>query len=287
MISAVRRLGIALTGVLVASAGAALLVLPPATAAPTAGACSDSTGVTVVVDFASTGGGVQVRCAPAPVKNGFDALTRAGFSITNVSTQPGFLCRIDGKPADDPCNHTPSPSRYWSYWHAERGGAWIYSTSGGSRTPPPGSVDGWAFGASDPPSTAPPGPVATTTTTRPPPATATTTAPTAPGATPHVTGGDPPSTTAGEGTGTASTSPTEAPTGADSESTADTQGPSRDSAVDPENEESAASGLAANRSDDDAGTPAGVIVAALVASGLVAAGVRAARRRSRDSGDAA
>ena len=94
----------------------------------------------------------RLGCAPPPVANGFDALTRAGFPIRNVSSQPGFLCQIDGKPADDPCTHVPSHRPLLVLLvHAARGGQWTYSSSGASRTPPPGSVEGWAFGAGDPP----------------------------------------------------------------------------------------------------------------------------------------
>ncbi len=38
-------------------------------------ACTDGTGITVVVDASAFGDGVQVRCAPQPVRSGFDALT--------------------------------------------------------------------------------------------------------------------------------------------------------------------------------------------------------------------
>lgn len=109
------------------------------------GACSGNEGVTVVVDFGTLGGGVQTRCAPEPVKSGFDALSRAGFAYEVIPG--GFLCRIDGKPSNRPCNRTPPPDYYWSYWLAsEPGGAWTYSDLGaGSRDPEPGSVDGWSF----------------------------------------------------------------------------------------------------------------------------------------------
>jgi hypothetical protein len=143
----------------------AAVLAPTASATPAAdGACRDTAGITVVVDFGATGGGVQIGCSAAPVKNGFEALIRAGFVITNVSSQPGFLCQIDGQPADDPCTHVPSAAHYWSYWYAQRGEPWTYSSSGGSRTPPPGSVEGWSFGAGDPPAVAAPAPVVTTTT---------------------------------------------------------------------------------------------------------------------------
>ncbi len=163
------------------------------------GACPDQTGVTVVVDFQSLGGGTVIGCAPGPVGSGFDALQQAGFGYTTVTTQPGFVCRIDGRPADRGCADTPPADAFWSYWHADRGGDWAYSTSGaGSRTPAPGSVEGWSYNVDPagpdrtPPRTAPParaaapeptpGPDPTPTSAPPAPPAAATPAP--------ATGGD-------------------------------------------------------------------------------------------------
>jgi hypothetical protein len=110
-------------------------------------------GVQVVVDAAALGGAVTTRCAGTP-SSGLDALTRAGHTYAFVPRVPGMVCTIDDRP--DPCNGAPSDA-YWSYWHAEAGGSWTYSTRGaGSRTPPPGTVEGWAFGAGDPPRIPPP-----------------------------------------------------------------------------------------------------------------------------------
>ncbi len=126
-------------------------VVPPPAAAATATApadqgCTDNVGVTVVVDFHELGGGVQARCATGSVSNGFDALTKAGIDYQESSHVHGFLCRIAGRPADDPCTNTSPPSAYWSYWIAQRGGTWCASTFGaGNRTPPPGSIEGWSF----------------------------------------------------------------------------------------------------------------------------------------------
>lgn len=120
----------------------------PSWAAP-AGACEGDSGVTVVVDFGTLGGGVETRCAPEPVSSGFDALARAGFTYEGTARFPGLLCRIDGKPSakQDACQSAPSPSYYWAYWTASTpGGAWTYSDMGaGNRDPAPGSVEGWAF----------------------------------------------------------------------------------------------------------------------------------------------
>ncbi|MEO6318296.1 MAG: hypothetical protein ABIP36_05880, partial [Acidimicrobiales bacterium] len=122
--------------------------------------------MSVVVDFGSAGGGIQTRCAPAPVADGFAALQKAGFAITPVRSQPGFLCQIDAQPTSD-CLQVPQ-GEYWAYWHAPRGGDWTYSTSGASRKPPPGSVEGWSLGAGQAPGVAPPAPAPapTSSTTR-------------------------------------------------------------------------------------------------------------------------
>lgn len=133
----------------------------PAAQAGSAGACEEGEGVTVVVDFRSLGGDTIVRCAPSPVESGYDALTRAGLDWTPTQRHPGFLCRIEGLPADDPCMNTPPADAYWSYWRAEPGGSWRYSNYGPASTnPPPGPVEGWSFsrGPEDqPPRIAPPG----------------------------------------------------------------------------------------------------------------------------------
>ena len=89
-----------------------------------------------------------MRCASGPVSSGLDALDDAGISWEGTQRFPGIVCRIAGQPtaATEPCGNTPPASAYWSYWVAPRGGSWCYSKVGaGSRTPPPGSVEGWSF----------------------------------------------------------------------------------------------------------------------------------------------
>ena len=176
----VPRVGFALAGALLALGPSSAAVQAAPSHSPTAvgGACTDSTGITVVVDFTRFGGRVEVRCAAQPVRSAFEALTRAGFAYQGTVRFPGLLCRIDGEPATDPCQGAPPPNAYWAYWHAPRGGDWTYSTSGGgSRVPPPGSVEGWAFGDQVEPGIDPPAPLAATATpppvTRPPTTSAT------------------------------------------------------------------------------------------------------------------
>ncbi len=144
------------------------VVLGAPTSARAGAACPDlETGVTVVVDFRAAGGAIEVGCAPGAPSSGFAALQAAGFTTTEVQGLPGFLCKIDGLPAEEDCAATPPADAYWSYWSAERGGSWSYSIAGGvARTPTPGTVDGWSFGAATAPGMNPPdAPSATTTTT--------------------------------------------------------------------------------------------------------------------------
>jgi hypothetical protein len=203
----IRRLTlIGLTALVATGVGAVGPGRAGAAARPGAACPAGSDGVTVVVDFGTLAGGVQIRCVAGEVTSGLDALTEAGFTHQGTQRFPGLLCRIDGKPAEDPCVNAPPGDRYWAYWTAsEPGGAWVYSDLGaGNRKPPPGSVEGWAF--SDGCTRAPQGPAcsepADPTTTRPSP---TTTRPATGGPDPGVS----PPTSAGAGPTTSSAEPTE------------------------------------------------------------------------------
>lgn len=123
--------------VLTAAVGTPVLTSAPAQAA----SCSGSSGVTVVVDFQQLGGGVQQQCA----RDGGSAASMfgsTGFTLDRVQSQQGFICRVAGAPADDPCVE-PNGAAYWSlWWNDGRGGAWIYATTGadGLKVSPGGSV---------------------------------------------------------------------------------------------------------------------------------------------------
>ena len=156
-----RTAGAVLSSVALAAAG--LLVAAPS--AQAAACTSTSSGVTVVVTFPNRS--TSVRCAPGDPSSGAAALQGAGFSYEQVQTKPGFICRIDGAPASDPCVRVPPTSAYWSSWYAKPGGGWTYSSVGAyGRDPAPGSVEGWSFGAGAPPAIAPP---AVNTPAPPPP----------------------------------------------------------------------------------------------------------------------
>lgn len=108
---------------------AAGLGLPSAAHAAT---CSTSHGVTVVVDFHQLGGGVQTACdAQGGGRSGDKQMSDAGHHLTYVQRQPGFVCRVDGVPADDPCVNTPPDNAYWSLWWSDgKSGTWSYAAQG-------------------------------------------------------------------------------------------------------------------------------------------------------------
>ncbi|WP_183407065.1 hypothetical protein [Nocardioides marmorisolisilvae] len=137
---------------------AAALVLPaPAQAA----ACSGSSGVTVLVQFPDH---TEVGCAAGDPVSGYQALSKAGFSLTFATGNgTGAICSINSYP-DHACPSMPPQSAYWAYFHAKPGGSWSYSsTGGGSYNPKPGTVEGWRFGGGSAPTSAPPGTASTPT----------------------------------------------------------------------------------------------------------------------------
>ena len=266
---------------------AATIVLAPASSAAESGPCTDDAGVTVVIDYRELGGGLIVRCAPAPVKDGFDALARAGFTVVESIRSPGFLCRIDNKPppADDACVDTSPASAYWSYWHSPRGGTWTYSQFGArNRKPPPGSVEGWSFALNrTDEDVLPPG-------IDPPPRTPTSTA--VPSTTPTPTTGRS-QPTVGPGVAPATTIPTGGPTpnvivtttlsGAATSTSIDpgasTTTPTPTTAAPTDRTEQAASS-SANEYDPDSGSGASTAIAVALMLALAAGAAITARRRA-------
>ncbi|HEU5038577.1 MAG TPA: hypothetical protein VFT70_16345 [Nocardioides sp.] len=122
------------------------VVLPAAPA--TAAGCPTDHGVTVVVDFHQLGGGVQTSCvAEGGGQAAAELFPAAGFPLTYVQRQPGFVCRVDDKPADDPCANTPPADAYWGlYWSDGRSGRWTYSTTGaGGQHVPDGGYAGFSW----------------------------------------------------------------------------------------------------------------------------------------------
>jgi hypothetical protein len=108
--------------------------------------------VAVVVDFTHFGGGIQRGCV-TPGGTGLQVLA-AVFAVTQTQRQPGFVCRISGLPTktQDACVNTPPSNAYWAYFHGRAGSGWVYSAAGAANyIPPPGTVEGWAFGGGAPP----------------------------------------------------------------------------------------------------------------------------------------
>ena len=119
----------------------------PAAAASAAGACTGTSGVTVVVDARNAGGGISVRCALGPQPSGWKALENADHALTSPPRYPGTaVCQIDGLPqAGFP---TCWESNVWWYSHATNpnGAAWTESGTGAATyVPAPGSVEGWKY----------------------------------------------------------------------------------------------------------------------------------------------
>ena len=127
---------------------------PKPAAADPVSSCSTTRGEIVVVDFSPWGGNIERGCA-ATLSTGYNAMISAGFTPAGDEHDgPALICRIDDEPppSEDACVDTPPASDCWSYSHADVDqNVWAYSSQGAmSYEPPPGSVDAWTFGASDP-----------------------------------------------------------------------------------------------------------------------------------------
>lgn len=141
------------TGILVAPASAAAA---PAAAA----ACSTASGISVVVDFKELGGGVTAGCdgdAGGPASQNF---ADAGYqlSYSQAPGMNGFVCKVQGKPADGDCAQTDS---FWSLWWSDgKSGDWVFSSRGvGSLNVPEGGYVAFAWhqggGDAQPPAAVP------------------------------------------------------------------------------------------------------------------------------------
>ena len=143
----------ALAVALVAVASPVLLAPAPATAAT----CGAGGGVSVVVDYNSLGGGVATGCVAGGGGDTASSLfTAAGHPLTRAQRQPGFVCRVDDVPADDPCVDAAPADAYWSLWWTDgKSGTWTYSSLGvdSLKVPEGGSV---AFSWDDVEGSAPP-----------------------------------------------------------------------------------------------------------------------------------
>jgi hypothetical protein len=112
--------------------------------------------VTVVVDRGALGGGIDEVCnASGGGKTATTLFTGSGFSLTYVQQTPGFVCRINGQPASDPCVQTPPSDAYWGLWWSDgTSGSWSYaSVAAGSLSVPDGGyvAFAWQSGSKSPP----------------------------------------------------------------------------------------------------------------------------------------
>ena len=134
---------------------------PGGTPSYAAGSYCKGRGVNVVVDFGELGGGIRRGCDPSGANRPASSVfPRAGFPLTPVQRQPGFVCRVSGKPASDPCVNTPPPDAYWSLWKSDgKSGRWTYASTGaGSLKVPNGGFVAFSWQGSQsrrPPGTAP------------------------------------------------------------------------------------------------------------------------------------
>ncbi|GAA3541929.1 hypothetical protein AFL01nite_25570 [Aeromicrobium flavum] len=114
------RLVRALAAVLLGTAAGVVGATAPAHAA----ACAAGTGVTVVV-------GSSVGCDADGGGRAADNFAAAGHSLKYASRAPGFVCRVDGAPASDPCVDAAPADAYWGlFWADGKSGSWVYSSLG-------------------------------------------------------------------------------------------------------------------------------------------------------------
>ncbi|MTB88581.1 hypothetical protein H9L21_13615 [Aeromicrobium senzhongii] len=124
----VRALAAALLGVAAGVAGG--------TAPAHAAACAPGTGVTVVVNG-------SVGCDRDGGGRASDNFSDAGHTLKYASRAPGFVCRVDGAPASDPCVEASPNDAYWGlFWSDGKSGSWVYSSLGVTslKVPTGGSV---------------------------------------------------------------------------------------------------------------------------------------------------
>ncbi|GAB2957983.1 hypothetical protein GCM10027184_01100 [Saccharothrix stipae] len=247
--------------------------------APVTARAADCAGVTVVVDFRALGGGVQTGCAPGDPASGTAALSGAGFGYTFAARQPGFVCRVNGKPGSDPCVNTSPPTAYWGYWHGQPGGSWVYSgTSASAHDPAPGSVEGWSFGAGEQPGIAPPAPAPKPTQPAPQPP-----APEPGGPVPPAPQPQPgqPAQQPTRQSETAAPTTTEATTTAPSSAEATTGSTTPSPASSPTSSSSPTAVAVRPTAGTSSGGTVGLVIGIVVIAALAGLGILTARRRAK------
>jgi hypothetical protein len=135
----------------VALTAAAGLAVPLPTAS--AAACPAGTGVTVVVEFGSVGGGVSTTCVPDGGGDSAASLFEVHHDLTRVTRFPGAVCKVDGRPGSASCTNMPPSNAYWGLYWKEGAGGWKYSSEGvdSLNIPEGGAVRfAWQGGAPEP-----------------------------------------------------------------------------------------------------------------------------------------
>ena len=161
---------LAATGLLLTPAHPAHATAHAPVQAAASNTCPGASGVTVVVDFNELPAGAehQVGCDPDASGRAVDHFQRAGFALTEHATQQGYICQVNGQPADRDCLANDA---FWSLWWSDgRSGTWVFSTSGvTSLRVPEGGYVAFAWhegsGKAAPPDVAPTPRVATATPT--------------------------------------------------------------------------------------------------------------------------
>ncbi|WP_206516005.1 hypothetical protein [Nocardioides pantholopis] len=133
-----------LLAALATTLAAGLAVLGPGAGPAYAAGCSAATGVSVVVDYNELGDGLQAGCVPGGGGDRASSLfPDAGFPLAYAQRSPGFVCRVSGVPAADPCTDTAPSDRHWSLWWSDgKSGTWTYASMGvsGLKVPDGGYV---------------------------------------------------------------------------------------------------------------------------------------------------
>ena len=289
--SSVRLRSAAAVLVTAAAGGLGCLVTP---AAASAAACPGSAGVTVVVEYGALGSGTSTGCAAEGGGQTADRLLKdTGHALTYVQRFPGFVCRIDGLPADDPCVNTPPADAYWGLWWSDgKTGEWSYSSLGaGSLAIPAGGYVAMVWDGStgtvrpqaDPaPHPTTPTPTPTPTPTKKPSPTPTATPTPSPSATPSAS-----SSPASPSGPTAAPSKTKKPKPSPSPSPSETTSAPTSEA--PADEQTEAGGVVEDPVDpsdtteagDDGGLPVWVAPVVVVVLLGAAGAVAVARRRQQ------
>lgn len=160
-----RILGPVAATLVVAATGVLAAPEAPSAAAPAAAAaaaCSGATGVTALVDFNGLGGSQETAGCDGDGggRPASEVFRDAGYTLS-YSQAPGmngFVCKIQGQPADGDCAQNDS---FWSLWWSDgKSGRWVFSSQGVSTldVPDGGSVAfAWHEGSGDaqPPDVAP------------------------------------------------------------------------------------------------------------------------------------